>query len=75
MHKKQQNYLIVECPECNTAFRKQDVCEDSDDVFCECKNLSVGPKNVENSRYKFYVAVTYSKTRPRIYELKEANKE
>jgi hypothetical protein len=64
------NYLIIECTECNTAFRKQDIKETSPEVFCKCKNLSVGPKKVENSIYPFYAAATYSKTKPRIYELK-----
>ena len=66
------NYLIAECPECNTAFRKQDFDESSSTVFCKCKNLSVGIKKTVKSAYPFYVAVTYSKTRPRIYELKKA---
>jgi len=67
------NYLIAECPECNTAFRKQDFDETSLTVFCKCKNLSIGIKKVANSAYPFYVAVTYSNTRPRIYELKEVD--
>jgi hypothetical protein len=64
-----ENYLIVECIECNEAFRKQDFCEKSTAVLCKCKNLEIAIKNIENSRYPFYVAVTYTKSRPRIYEL------
>ncbi len=66
-----ENYLLIECLECNTVFKKQDFNEASKTVFCKCKNLSVGIKKVVNSRYAFYVAATYSKERPRIYELKK----
>ena len=68
-----KNYLLIECLECNTVFRKQDVEETHKTVFCECENLSVGIKKNENSVYPFYVAATYSKTKPRIYELKEVD--
>jgi len=64
-----ENYLMAECLECNMVFRKQDFHEESPTVFCKCKNLEVGIKKNENSTYPFHVAVTYSKSRPRIYEL------
>jgi hypothetical protein len=63
-----KNYLIVECLECSEVFRKQDFHEENSKVFCKCKNLEIGIKKNENSTYSFYVAVTYSKSRPRIYE-------
>jgi len=64
-----ENYLIVECLECNEALRQQDFHEESASVFCKCENLEIGIKKNENSTYSFHVAVTYSKSRPRIYEL------
>jgi len=69
-----ENYLIVECLECSGAFRQQDFHEESPEVFCKCKNLKVGIKKNENSTYAFHVAATYSKSRPRIYELNKKNK-
>ena len=69
-----ENYLIAECLECNTVFNKTEFHEDSESVFCECKNLEVGIKKMKNSRYAFYVAVTYSKSKPRIYELNDVDK-
>ena len=69
-----KNYLLIECLECGTVFRKQDIEESKETVLCECKNITIGPKEVENSIYPFYVGVTYSKARPRIYELKEVDK-
>jgi len=70
-----ENYLIVECLECNEAFRQQDFHEESPEIFCKCENLEVGIKKNENSTYAFHVAVTYSKSRPRIYELNKKNEE
>ena len=70
-----ENYLLIECLECNTVFRKQDVEAGGETVFCECNNLTIGPKKVENSKYPYYLAVTYSRERPRIYELKEVDNE
>ena len=68
---------MAECLECNSVFRKEDFHEESPRVFCECKNLEVSIKKNKNSIYSFHVAVTYSKSRPRIYELNKAgeNKE
>ena len=68
---------MAECLECNMVFRKQDFDEESPTVFCKCKNLELGIKKNENSTYAFHVAVTYSKSRPRIYELNKTgeNKE
>jgi len=66
-----ENYLLIECLECNSVFRKQDIHEDSETVHCECKNISVGTQKVVNSRYQFYVTASYSESPPRIYELKK----
>ena len=62
-----ENYLLIECLECSVVFRKQAIEETDGTVFCKCKNLSVGIKKAINSTP--HVAVTYSKTSPRIYEL------
>ena len=72
-----ESYLIAECLECNSVFRKEDFHEESSNVFCECENLEVGIRKNKSSTYSFHVAVTYSKSRPRIYELNKAreNKE
>ena len=69
-----ENYLIVECLECSDVFRKQDFHEESAAALCKCKNLEITIKKIKNSRYPFYFAVTYSKSRPRIYELNKQNK-
>ena len=68
-----ENYLLIECLECNTVFREQDIEKTSKTIFCECKNLSIGPRKTEYGRCSFHVAVVYSKARPRIYELKGIN--
>ncbi len=63
--------LVAECTECDTVFRMRDFKEDSPNDFCQCENIEVGTKKMKNSRYSFYFAVTYSKTRPKIYELND----
>jgi hypothetical protein len=63
--------LVAECTECDTVFRMQDFKEDSPNDSCKCKNIEVGIKKVKNNRYPFYFTVTYSKTRPKIYELND----
>jgi len=63
--------LVAECTECGTVFRMQDFKEDSPGDSCECENIEVGTRKVNNSRYSFYFTVAYSKTKPKIYELSD----
>jgi|TARA_Y100000310_G_scaffold309227_1_gene353132 PHP family Zn ribbon phosphoesterase len=64
-------YFMAECTECNVVFRMQDLEENSPNELCKCGNIEVGVKKAENSRYPFYFAVTYSRVKPRIYELND----
>ena len=63
--------LVAECTECNVTFRMQDLEESSPKDSCKCGNIEVDVRKMKNSRYPFYFAVTYSKTKPKIYELND----
>jgi len=56
--------ITIECPSCGRSFCNSEFDENNPSDMCSCGNITMGIKKFENSKYPFYVTITYEKEKP-----------
>ena len=64
---------IIECEECETKWFSTDINRKYSADTCECENIKVGILNMSppSRGPGYFITVKYSKSYPKIYEIKE----
>ena len=61
----------VKCVECDHVFYCDTFTKKSRKRKCKCRNVSVGIMKVEDSKYPFYITVSYDRDRPEFGDEKQ----
>tara|TARA_R110000851_G_scaffold167492_1_gene313162 strand:+ start:198 stop:416 length:219 start_codon:yes stop_codon:yes gene_type:complete len=56
--------VTIECPSCEESFCNGDYNEDNPSDMCSCGNIAIEIIKYENSKYPFYVGISYEKEKP-----------
>jgi hypothetical protein len=62
--------IKIICPVCEDSFFHDEINEKNATDICECKNIEMGIRTQENSRFEYYVTAAYNEERPIIEIIK-----